>query len=427
MRAANKSGSDTAAKRRAPRCSRWLLAVTAALAVSSMLVWGNPVAAAQHAAPDREIEARIGARWHVDGRVEFGLQVRADTGGWGEIMQPPRRFMPAGRRSWLPTSRWLSTSPIALRGAEARVVARRLADGRVEASLRVRIERGEWSERLTERRRLLTGGGETGVWYWSSPVRLASQWAQIVAFYGHPGVRSMGVLGHGTPADVAAEIAAWTERYDRLNGPRGAVGAFHLITGVAQANPTSDGTWLYRLPHDRIAPWVEAARRHGMLLFIDNQIGWSDPLAEVKLLEPFLREPFVHMALDPEFATQPLGVRPGRAIGGITGGQVDEVLRYLSELVESERLPTKILMVHQFVERMLHDRDAIGKYPGVELSIDMDGIGSPGAKLYGYELFAITEPSQRPAFKLFFTQDNPLISPEGVLAMDPVPDVIIYQ
>ena len=57
----------------------------------------------------------------------------------------------------------------------------------------------------------------------------------------------------------------------------------------------------------------------------------------------------------------------------------------------------------------------------------MDGIGSPGAKLYGYELFAITEPSQRPAFKLFFTQDNPLISPEGVLAMDPVPDVIIYQ
>ena len=401
--------------------------MTAALAVSSVLVWGHPAATAQQAAPDREIEARIGARWHADGRVEFGLQARAGTGGWAEVLLSPRRFMPAGRRSWPPTSRWLSTSPIALRGAEARVVARRLADGRVEATLRVRVERGEWSERLTERRRLLTGGGELGVWYWSSPVKLASQWAQIVAFYGHPGVRAMGVLGHGAPAEVASEIAEWTERYDRLNGPRGAVGAFHLITGVAQANPTSDGTWLYRLPHDRIVPWVEAARQHGMLLFIDNQIGWSDPLAEVKLLEDFLREPFVHMALDPEFATQPLGVRPGRAIGGITGEQVNEVLLYLSELVEEEGLPPKILMVHQFADRMLHNRPVIVAQPGVELSIDMDGIGSPGAKLYGYGLYAITEPSQRPAFKLFFDQDNPLISPEGVMAMDPVPDVIIYQ
>lgn len=61
-----------------------LLAVTAALAVSSALVWGNPAATAQQAAPDHEIEARIGARWHADGRVEFGLQVRADTGAWGE-------------------------------------------------------------------------------------------------------------------------------------------------------------------------------------------------------------------------------------------------------------------------------------------------------------------------------------------------------
>ena len=381
------------------------------------------MAAAQRAVRDGEIEVRIGARWMVGGRVEFGVQVRSDTGDWGARLLAPRRFMPAGRRS----SRWLSTSPIALPGAEARVVARRLADGRVEATLKVRIERGDWSERLTARRRLLTGGGEHGVWLWSSPVTVASQRAHIVAFYGHPGVRSMGVLGHGTPAEVAEEIAVWTGRYDRLNGPRGAVGAFHLITGVAQANPTSDGHWLYRLPHDRIAPYVEAAREHGMLLFLDNQIGWSDPLSEVRLLEDFLREPFVHVALDPEFATRPLGVRPGRAIGGITGEQVNEVLRYLSELVQQEGLPPKLLMVHQFADRMLHDRDVIEAQPGVELSIDMDGIGSPSAKLYGYGLYAVTEPSQRPAFKLFFDQDNPLIPPEDVLSMEPVPDLIIYQ
>ena len=398
-------------------------AVATVLSVSLTLVWGNPPAAAQGAVPDGAIEARVGTQWRPDGRVEVSLQVRSDSGAWGERLLPRKRLLPA--RSKHP--RWLSTSPVALRGAEARIVARRLTDGLVEVSLRVRALDGDWSGRLLPERHLLTTGGESGGWSWSSPVTLAPQKAQVVAFYGHPGVPAMGVLGHGTPAEVAEQVAVWAGHYDRLNGPRGAIGAYHLITGVAQANPTSDGLWLNRLSHDRIAEYVEAAREHGMLLFLDTQIGWSDPVAEVKLLESFLREPFVHIALDPEFATKPLGVRPGLAIGGITGSQVNDVLRYLSALVESEGLPSKIVMVHQFTGRMLHDRDAITRHSGVELSIDMDGIGSPRAKLNGYKLFALSEPSQRPAFKLFFKQDKPVMTPEEVQEMDRVPDLIIYQ
>ena len=398
-------------------------AVATVLSVSLTLVWGNLPAAAQEAVPDGAIEARVGAQWLPDGRVEVALQVRSDSGAWGRPQLPRKRLMPAASKH----SRWLTTAPVALQGAEARIVARRLADGLVKVSLRVRALDGGWSERLLPVRRLLYASRESGVWTWSSSVTLAPQRAQVVAFYGHPGVPAMGVLGHGTPAEVAERVAGWAERYDRLNGPRGAIGAYHLIAGVAQANPTSDGLWLYRLSHDRIATYVEAAREHGMLLFLDTQIGWSDPLAEVKLLESFLREPFVHIALDPEFATEPLGVRPGRAIGGITGEQVNDVLGYLSALVAQEGLPTKIVMVHQFTGRMLHDRDAITRHSGVELSIDMDGIGSPQAKLNGYKLFAISEPSQRPAFKLFFNQDRPVITPEEVQAMDRVPDLIIYQ
>ena len=397
-------------------------ALAAALVISVALAWGAPVAAGQQEVPEGGIETRVGARFVDGGRVEVALQVRSD-GAWGDSLLPARRFMPAPGKH----SRWLSTSPIALQGAEARVVARRLADGVVTVALRARTLDGDWGERLLPRQRLLYASSQRGVWLWSSPVTLDPPAAQIVAFYGHPGVPAMGVLGHGTPAEIAAQMAVWVDRYDRLNGPRGAIGAFHLITGVAQANPTTDGTWIYRLSHERIATYVEAAREHGMLLFLDNQIGWSDPLAEVQLLEDFLKEPFVHMALDPEFATAPLGVRPGLAIVGITGDQVNEVLEYLSALVESEGLPTKILMVHQFAERMLHDREVIEPQPGVELSIDMDGIGTPRAKLRGYRLFAITEPSQLPTFKLFFTQDTPLMTPEEVQAMEPVPDVVIYQ
>ena len=397
-------------------------AVLTVLTVSLTLAWANPVASALQAGPDGVVEARVGARWLPDGRVEVALQVRSDRGAWSGSRLPRRRMMPADSQRF----RWRATSPVAVGDAEVRAVARRLAEGVVTVGLRVRALDGDWGERQMPLGRLLYASSEP-VWSWSSPVTVAPPRAQVVAFYGHPGVRAMGVLGHGTPAEVAEEITAWVERYDRLNGPRGAIGAFHLITGVAQANPTSDGAWLHRLSHDRIATYVEAARQRGMLLFLDTQIGWSDPLTEVKLLEDFLREPFVHMALDPEFATAPLGVRPGLAIGGITGSQVNEVLAYLSALVEEEGLPTKILMVHQFAGRMLHDREVIERHPGVELTIDMDGIGSPQAKLRGYRLFAVTRPSQRPAFKLFFTQDQPLMTPEDVQAMEPVPDLVIYQ
>ena len=251
--------------------------------------------------------------------------------------------------------------------------------------------------------------------------------AQIVSFYGFPGIPFMGVLGDGPPRDVAPRIAAMAERYDQLNGPRGTQPAFHLIVGVAQAGATPDGAWISRLSHDRIAEYVEAAREEGLLLFLDTQIGWSDPLAEVKLLTPFLKEPFVHVALDPEFATERLGVRPGQALGSISADDVNAVQRYLASIVHEEGLPPKLLMVHQFAERMFRNRGGIEDYDAVHLSFDMDGFGGTGAKLNGYRRFALPTPSERPALKLFFKYDTPLMTPEQVQGLGHPPDIIIYQ
>ena len=251
--------------------------------------------------------------------------------------------------------------------------------------------------------------------------------AQIVAFYGYPGVPVMGVLGKASPEETAREAAAWAERYDRLNGPRGVIPAYHLITAVAQEHPTTDGTYLRRISDEKIAMYVEAAREHEMLLFLDVQIGWSDPLTEVKLLETFLCEPFVHLALDPEFATLQRGVRPGLAIGSLEAEQLNEVQRYLADLVRDEGLPPKILVVHQFVDWMLLDRDAVEDVGGIELTIDMDGFGGINLKLLHYERYSLTAPSERAAIKLFFRQDEPMMSPEQVQALAYVPDMIIYH
>ena len=84
-------------------------------------------------------------------------------------------------------------------------------------------------------------------------------------------------------------------------------------------------------------------------------------------------------------------------------------------------------MVHQFTPGMVRNRAAIESVDGVDLSIDMDGFGGIRIKVAGYEKFAITEPSEHPAFKLFFKYDTPLMTPEQVLGLDQPPDIIVYQ
>ena len=251
--------------------------------------------------------------------------------------------------------------------------------------------------------------------------------AQVVSFYGYPGVPVMGALGKAPPAEAAEEIATWAARYDRLNGSRDVIPAFHLITAVAQAHQTKDGTYLRRMSDERIATYVEAARERGMLVFLDVQIGWSDPLTEAKLLEKFLREPFVHLALDPEFATLQRGLRPGLVIGSLEAEQLNEVQHYLASLVEEEGLPAKILVVHQFVDWMLLNRDTVEDVSSVELTIDMDGFGGISLKLKHYKRYSLVAPSERAAIKLFFRQDQPIMSPEQIQALAHVPDMIIYH
>ena len=118
---------------------------------------------------------------------------------------------------------------------------------------------------------------------------------------------------------------------------------------------------------------------------------------------------------------------PGLAIGSVTAAQVNEVQRYLAGIVREESLPPKILMVHQFTDWMLLDRDSVEDHPEVELSIDMDGVGLAPIKVDGYERWALTAPSERPAFKLFFDLDTPVMTPEEVQGLDRPSDIVIYQ
>jgi hypothetical protein len=202
--------------------------------------------------------------------------------------------------------------------------------------------------------------------------------------------------------------------------------ALHLVAVVAQQDGGRDGMYRNRMPADVIgmlAGWAEA---RGYLLFLDVQLGRSTVEAELDYLLPFLERPYVHLALDPEFAMAP-GQAPGSVIGSLDASDVNTAIRRLADVVVRDSLPPKMLIIHRFTQRMLTGVEAIRLDPGVQVVVDMDGIGSKELKRVSYRRCVHDEPVQFAGIKLFYELDHPLFTPEEVLRLNPVPNVIIYQ
>ena len=106
---------------------------------------------------------------------------------------------------------------------------------------------------------------------------------------------------------------------------------------------------------------------------------------------------------------------------------IQKAVEMLSQIVAEKQIPSKILILHQFETEMIYNKDAIKPLPGVDIVLDMDGFGSPDAKLGNYDHFVTQELIEYGGIKLFYRQDDPLLTPEQIVALDPPALVVIYQ
>ncbi len=253
---------------------------------------------------------------------------------------------------------------------------------------------------------------------------------RIVAYYGNPLSKRMGILGELPPDKMLArldkEIAAWS----RADPSTPVQPALHLIAVVAQGSPGRDGKYRLRMTDslvERVASW--AATRNA-LLFLDVQVGLSTVQAELPRLIPFLKRPNVHLGVDPEFSMKS-GDKPGSKIGTLTAADVNYAIGLLSDVVTQNNLPPKILVVHRFTRNMLTGSKKIRLDPRVQVVIDMDGWGQPWLKYDSYRAYVESEPVQFTGFKLFYHNDtkkgDPLLTPSEVLLLNPKPHYIQYQ
>ena len=250
--------------------------------------------------------------------------------------------------------------------------------------------------------------------------------SQIISYYGNPYTAEMGILGTADLEAIASKLERHAAQYDRLNGPIDVVPALHLVYAVAQPHPTDNGLYLQYVDDADVRRLLALTAERGMLLFLDLQIGRSSVEEELKKVLPYLRHPQVHLAIDPEFAVGSAEL-PGRDLGSLRAADIDRAQAELQRLVETEDLPPKLLIVHQFVDSMVLDGEAIRRYRDVELIIDMDGFGPAAVKRIRYEHYATRPYASHAAIKLFFQHDLSLMSEEEVLLLEPPPAVVIYQ
>jgi hypothetical protein len=253
---------------------------------------------------------------------------------------------------------------------------------------------------------------------------------RIVTYYGNFYSPRMGILGEYPPDKVIAMLKSTAAAWAEADPSTPVVPALDYIVVAAQHVPGRDGMYRMRMPPGQIQKAISMANQIQGLLFLDVQPGWSTVEIEVPRLAEYLKLPNVELALDPEFALTE-SKRPGAWRGTMSASDINFAARFLAKLVQENKLPPKILIVHRFTQRMVTDFRDIKPLPEVEIVMDMDGFGSPALKFAAYRDFIARQPVQFTGFKLFYKNDvkwgGRLMTPAQVLRLSPQPIYILYQ
>jgi hypothetical protein len=247
---------------------------------------------------------------------------------------------------------------------------------------------------------------------------------RIIAFYGTVGP-GLGILGRHPISETLQMLEAQVQPYRELDPCVETVPAFHIIVTVADANPGEDEDYNHRMAHEDVQVWMDSVAAAGGISVLDIQIARSTVITELLYVEPLLRQPGVHLAVDPEFIAGEDEV-PGTDLGTIDGATINTVQAWLNTVAE-ETGENKMLVIHQFDDRMASNKDVIQDYPLVDLVWDADGYGGPGAKVGDYHQYRDEGGFEYGGFKIFYRYDVPVMTPGQVMALDPPPAYVIYQ
>jgi hypothetical protein len=254
---------------------------------------------------------------------------------------------------------------------------------------------------------------------------------RIVAYYGNPLSKRMGALGEYPKDEMLRRLQGEVARWEKVDPSLPVQPALHLIAVVAQGQPGKAGKYRMVMPDTVVNQVYGWAKEANALLFIDIQTGHSDLRTILPRFEWLLKNPDVHLGIDPEFNMNKSGKKPGTKIGTYDAADINYASGYLQDLVQQYHLPPKVFVVHRFTRNMVTNAKNIMLRPEVQIVMHMDGWGAPWLKRDSYRDYIVAEPVQFTGFKLFYHNDtkkgDPLMTPPELLKLTPKPLYIQYQ
>lgn len=254
---------------------------------------------------------------------------------------------------------------------------------------------------------------------------------RIVAYYGNPLCKKMGALGEFETKDMIRRLKAEVKHWNDADPAMPVQPALHLIAVVAQGEPGKAGKYRMVMPDEIVNKVYGWAKEANCLLFIDIQTGHEDIRTLLPRFEWILKNPDVHLGIDPEFNLVASRKIPGTKVGTYDAAEINYVSGFLTDLVKKYRLPPKVLTVHRFTRNGVTNFRKITLHPEVQIVMNMDGWGGPHLKRSSYKDYIVSEPVQFSGFKLFYHNDtkkgDPLMTPKDVLRLNPKPVYIMYQ
>ena len=245
----------------------------------------------------------------------------------------------------------------------------------------------------------------------------------LVAYYGTAETGALGVLGETPPDAMQRRVHRAAAPFVRRDQPVQVV--YELIVTIADRHAGKDGDFAHDIPRREVQKYIDAAHKHDALLLLDIQPGRAHFLDAAKRWAWALKDPYVGLALDPEWRMGRHGV-PGTRIGSVGATEVNRVTAWLRDLIVHNALPQKLFVLHQFRTDMIDDIGRIEPRRGLVMVQHVDGFGTPGQKLDTFH--TVARPQQfLMGFKLFYDEDVRRMSAGDVRRIRPKVRFVSFQ
>lgn len=272
---------------------------------------------------------------------------------------------------------------------------------------------------------------------------------RIVAFYAVPDAAPTGPA-YKISSSMLAHLKAQGAEYQKLDPSHPVILGIDLVVSVPDRFKGADGSYSHHVSAATIQRYVDFCKKNNLLLFLDLNIGWSNPLKEMMSFEKYLKLPFVEVAIDPEWMFPRHNGIPGINLSNVRASDLNPLIRAVAEMPQKYHVPRKVMIIHQyrgdgdgkanpFNPRYseIADKRNLLNDSRVDLVIHIDSVGGWAGdialKMGQYHKWVTQDMAKYGnfrygGFKIFYKLESRhrLMTPKEVMSMKPQPMVITY-